>query len=328
METKSGFTKLSVNEFKDWLNNLKLGRTVIKIQQHHSYSPSYIHFTGNNHFELQRGMKNYHVTHNGWADIGQHFTIFPDGSIVTGRSLEKIPACITGQNANSICIENLGNFDINGDPMTQIQKDAIIAVTATLCRRFSLPVNSNTIVYHHWYNLNTGERNNGTKNNKSCPGTNFFGGNKVLDCEQHFLPFISESIGSNHSFTESKDSVKYAIVTATSLNVRSSSSANSEKVTDRNAVLFGSVVRVFEIKDGWLKISNSKEHWISEKYTIPVKRAIVNSDILNVRSGSNVSFPKIGSFMKGEELFIIKEENGWCKIGMDEKWVSKKFLNF
>ena len=62
-------------------------------------------------------MKAYHVTYNGWNDIGQHFTIFPDGLILTGRSLEKSPACIYGQNANAICIENLGNFDLGGDQM-------------------------------------------------------------------------------------------------------------------------------------------------------------------------------------------------------------------
>jgi hypothetical protein len=33
-------------------------------------------------------MKECHVQQNGWADIGQHLSIFPDGTIVTGRSFE------------------------------------------------------------------------------------------------------------------------------------------------------------------------------------------------------------------------------------------------
>lgn len=328
METKFGFTKLNVAEFESWIKNLRVGRTVFKVQQHHTYSPSYVHFKGNNHFELQRGMKNYHVTHNGWSDIGQHFTIFPDGSILTGRNLEKSPACITGQNANSICIENLGNFDSNGDVMTQAQKDSIIAVTAFLCSRFSLPITTNSIVYHHWFNLSTGERNNGTKNNKSCPGTNFFGGNKVNDCEAHFLPLIKQKISNAPISPVINSNFKYVVVTTKTLNVRKSFSLKSDKVTDRSAILMGSVLRVFEEKEGWLKISNSLDHWVSGKFTSPVIKATVSSDTLNVRSGSDVSFPKIGSYLKGEEVFVNKEKNGWCKISMDEKWVSKKYLIF
>jgi hypothetical protein len=67
-------------------------------------------------------MKNHHVNNNGWADIGQHFSIFPDGKICTGRNLESTPACIYGRNANAICIENVGYFDTGKDTMTTAQK--------------------------------------------------------------------------------------------------------------------------------------------------------------------------------------------------------------
>lgn len=80
-------------------------------------------------------MKTHHMVNNGWSDIGQHFTIFPDGLILTGRNPENTPACIYGQNANSICIENLGNFDHGADVMTTVQKEAIISVTAILCMK-------------------------------------------------------------------------------------------------------------------------------------------------------------------------------------------------
>ena len=67
-------------------------------------------------------MKNHHVNHNGWRDIEQYFSIFPDGTILTGRSLEQSPAYIIRQNANSICMKNVRNFDIGGDNMTLAQK--------------------------------------------------------------------------------------------------------------------------------------------------------------------------------------------------------------
>ena len=80
METQYGFTKMTLAEFKDYLNDLKVARTVLRVQQHHTYSPSYLQFKGTNHFSIQRGMKNYHVNSNGWSDIGQHFSTFPDGT--------------------------------------------------------------------------------------------------------------------------------------------------------------------------------------------------------------------------------------------------------
>ncbi|MBE2190142.1 MAG: N-acetylmuramoyl-L-alanine amidase [Candidatus Kapabacteria bacterium] len=164
METKHGFIKMTVSEFENWLLQTRVGRTILKIQQHHTFIPGYIHFNGSNHFERQLAMKNHHVNQNGWRDIGQHFTIFPDGTVMTGRSLEFSPACITNQNANAICIENLGNFDTGFDEMTTAQKEAIVAVTAALCKRFNLAVNTQTIVYHHWFRLDNGFRNNGTGN--------------------------------------------------------------------------------------------------------------------------------------------------------------------
>lgn len=328
MQTKLGFTKMSVIEFEQWIKSIRVGRTILKVQQHHTYSPSYVHFNGTNHFERQQAMKNHHVGHNGWADIGQHFTIFPDGSILTGRNLEKTPACITGNNANSICIENFGNFDLNGDVMTTAQKEAIVEVTALLCKRFGLVVNTNSIVYHHWYDLSSGVRNNGTKNNKSCPGTNFFGGNKVQDCETKFLPLVRAKLSTDSILVETPDVLNYVVVNAKSLNVRVKPTSDSAKATDRSSLTLGSVLRVFKEKEGWLKISNSQEHWIFGKFTQPVQKAIVTVDALNVRSGSDTSFPKVGSYLKGEEVFVIEEKNNWCKVSMDEKWVNKKFLKF
>lgn len=191
MIKRSGFTKLKIQQFEDWIASITVARTVLIIQQHHTQSPNYALFDGNNHFELQQRMKNFHVHRNGWRDIGQHFTTFPDGSILTGGSLERSPACIGRQNANSICIEHLGNFDVGRDEMSDEHRETIIRITALLCSRFSLPVNTQSIVYHHWFDPATGLRNDGAKNHKSCPGTNFFGGNKVQDCLENFLPLVS-----------------------------------------------------------------------------------------------------------------------------------------
>lgn len=327
METKYGFIKMSVSEFEKWIASSRIARTILYIQQHHTYSPNYHLFKGDNHFELQKGMKNHHVFTNGWMDMGQHFTIFPDGEIVTGRSLENTPACIYGNNSHAVCLEHLGNFDAGKDVMKIEQADSILRVTAALCKKFSIPVNTSKIVYHHWYNLSSGERNNGIKNNKSCPGTGFFGGNKVADCESDFLPKVKALIDGNIDPGIS-GVVKYVQVTASALSVRSKPDGKAPKVSDKDAVQFGSILRIFSEKNGWYKISGSKEHWISTRYTENVQRATVNADVLNVRNGPGPSFLKLSSLPRGKEVFVCEEKKGWCRINMTPEWVSKIFLSF
>jgi SH3-like domain-containing protein len=326
MTKKFGLVKWNIVEFEEWLNSFHLARTVFVIQQHHTFSPSYAHFNGSNHFELQQGMKNYHVSHNGWSDIGQHFSTFPDGTILSGRSLEKSPACITGQNVHSICLEHLGNFDSGKDDMSAEQRDTIVRMTAFLCRRFNIPVHSQSIVYHHWFDLSTGQRNEGSRNNKSCPGTNFFGGNKVIDCSTHFLPLISQAIP--FPIANKPDLLKYVSVTASKLNIRSKPLLTALRVSGLAPVIMGSVLRVYQEENGWYKISSTQEHWVYGKFTIKVLRAAVKATKLYVRNGPGKFFDRVTTLTKGEELFIVQEENNWCKINMDEKWVSKDYLEF
>jgi hypothetical protein len=328
MTTKYGFNQMTISELEAWLPAQRVARTILFIQQHHTYSPDYSKFTGSNHFELQKNMKEYHVNHNGWADLGQHFTTFPDGTVLTGRSLELSPAGIYMNNAHAICLEHLGDFDAGNDQMTAQQRDTIIRVTAALCGRFGVPVSTDRIVYHHWFNLDTGVRNNGTGNNKTCPGTRFFSGNKVADCQAVFLPAVTAAMGGAVNPVIQPGMAKYVCVTAGTLNIRERPEGSGPLAADRDPATLGSILRVFDTQNGWHKVSASREHWISAKYTIDVSRATVNADVLNVRSGPGTSFPVVASLITGQELFISGEQNGWCKISMDEKWVKKEFLSF
>lgn len=326
MTSKLGFTKMDLQEFETWISNLRVARTVLHIQEHHTWNPSYINFKGNNHFDLQQGMKSYHVGHNGWMDIGQHFTTFPDGTILTGRSLESTPACILGFNTNAICIENLGDFDLGKDVMTVEHKNTIVRITAALCKKFGIAVNSDNVVYHHWFNLTTGVRNNGSGNNKTCPGTNFFGGNKVENCNQNFLPLVSTALN-GEAPQPAQNIIKYVAVTADSLNIREGANAQSKKVTGVEPATLGAILRVYEEKNRWYKISASQQHWVNGSFTKNVTRATVNATTLNVRSGPGTNFPKVSALTKNQEVFIVDESNGWCKISSDNKWVKKEFLN-
>ena len=328
MESKYGFKKFTIAEFEAWIAQIKVARTIRTVQQHHTYLPNYGHFHGDNHFKIQRGMQNHHVHSNGWQDIGQHFTSFPDGTVVTGRSLEKSPACIYGFNSNSICIEHLGDFDEGKDEMTDKQKDTAIRMTAAICKKFSIAINTDKIVYHHWFNLSTGRRNNGTGKNKSCPGTNFFGGNKVEDCEANFIPKVKASIGGAPVNEPASELIKYVAVTASRLNIREGAGVEFSKVSDRLPAVLGSNLRVYAEEDGWYKISSSTDHWVFGKYTKDIWKTTVTASKLNARSGPGTSFRRVGAFLKGRELWIDEIDGGWCKVNFEERWVSKKYLKF
>lgn len=327
METRYGFTKRDVNEFKEWINNLIIHREVLYIQQHHTYLPNYSQFSGNNHFGLQNSMKRHHVINNGWSDIGQHFSVFPDGQVLTGRSLERSPACIYGQNANSVCIENIGNFDIGKDHMNDAHREAIIEITAALCRKFEITPSTDNILYHHWFNLSNGERNNGSGNNKSCPGSDFFGGNKVPDCKANFIPLVQAK--ANNLPSVPKPQVLWlAAVKASNLNVRVGPGTSYKLAPGIKPVKLGSAVKVFKEKGSWLKISGEEQHWVSGRYTVTVNKGKITANVLNIRSGPGVNNPVVGQLIKGQEVMVEseKEEENWYKLLLREQWVSKNYV--
>lgn len=182
---------INVENFKDYIGSLKVTRSINKVQLHHTYSPSYAQFKGDNHIALQKAMKNYHVKAKGWNDIGQHLTIFPDGKIVNGRNINSSPAGIKGANTGAICIECLGNFDAGGDEMTPAQKSAIASVVRVLINRFGIDVKTG-VIYHAWWTssgMSLGTYVAG-KSAKTCPGTNFFGGNTREAFEKNLLPLL------------------------------------------------------------------------------------------------------------------------------------------
>ncbi len=183
MREEHGFLLFEKNDFGPWLAEQEINRKKKIIQNHHTWKPDYADFNGNNHFELLQSMRDHHVNNRGWDDIGQHVTTFPDGKIAACRSLKKDPACIRGHNIGAICIENLGNFDINKDQMKAEHKEAIIHANAILCKKFHIKPTLDTICYHHWFA------------SKTCPGTDFFGGNTKQDAEEKIIPLIVAEIG-------------------------------------------------------------------------------------------------------------------------------------
>lgn len=182
------FKLLSLDEFQQWLNQFERKRPISIVQQHHTFIPAYKHFDGNNHFKLCESMERSHKE-RGFDQIGQNITTFPDGTIMLCRGLNIQPAGIKGNNFGAICIEHVGDFDLGKDNMNDIHKTTIIQLTKCLLVKFKITPNKSTLVYHHWFDLNTGQRieEEGKGSKKSCPGSNFFGGNTVETYNKNFL---------------------------------------------------------------------------------------------------------------------------------------------
>lgn len=263
MKTKGQFTLFeTIGEFAAFLDK-DVDREIRHVLEHHTAEPSYNDFNGKNHFALLEGMKAFH-TKAGFGGIAQNLTIFPDGTVAICRPLDLRPACTKGANTFGICIENLGNFDKGADQMTAAQRDAIVQVTALLCRRFKIAVDTDHILYHHWFNLKTGVRNNGTGGNKSCPGSNFFGGNKVPNCKANFIPLVSAAL------QQLEGPIAIPIATVQSpdgvLTIRSGPAAST---TELGKLPNGTTVQIHEAKGIWRRIDPVQQRWVSSKFLVP-----------------------------------------------------------
>ena len=283
--TKYGFTRFdTLTEFKTWLG--KQNRyNYTGIQIHHTGSPEYKHFykaNGTHEDELTRqySMKTYHVKTNGWSDIAQHFTVFPNGKIVTGRDLSKTTAIgITGWNSNKICIEIYGNFDKGKDVMTAEQREAVITLYGELCKKFGITPSTSTIRCHAWFS------SSGTflgtyiagKSRKTCPGTNFMGyGNTKEAIANNFIPLIKKYIANgttNGSTNTSTVGTGVYKITVDELTIRAGAGTSYAK---KGVVKKGEAYTITEVKYNgstpWGKLK-SGAGWISlsSKYVEKVK---------------------------------------------------------
>ena len=272
MKTGYGFTEFeTLNEFKSWLNKQNVTRKVTRLQVHHMWMPDYSCWPKDNPLRRQKNTKDYHINHNKWGNIAQHFSIFPDGHIVTGRSLNSTPIGITGWNTNAICIEIYGNFDKGKDNMTEAQKKAVIGLYGELCKKFKLTPSTYTIRPHCWFTAGgtyIGDYSI-SRSAKTCPGTNFMGiGNTKKAFVNKFYPMIKEYINgeSTSKVKEPVQTSKYTTgvyrVNTDDLNVREKATSDSKKV---GVVHKGDAYTITKISGNWGYLK-SKLGWIHLGY--------------------------------------------------------------
>ncbi len=109
----------------------------------------------------------WHVA-RGWATIGYHYVVRRDGTVEAGRPVTQQGAHVRGLNHCSIGICLSGNHDLA--PMTASQREALLRLLETLCRKYKLP--SHAVLGHKEVNtlVAAGKLDKIYATSKTCPG--------------------------------------------------------------------------------------------------------------------------------------------------------------
>ena len=141
--------------------------------------------------------------------------------------------------------------------------------------------------------------------------------------------YINTSSGNSNSSTEDTV-ISTGIVNADVLNVRSSGNISANII---GALYKDSKVEILSTSNGWHKIKfNGGTGFVSAEFisdstgivapptitvpshTVEGKVAIINADVLNVRSGASTSYSVVTTVRYGSKLPIISYTDGWYKV--------------
>lgn len=352
VKTQNGFTLLeNAKEVKDWLAKQKVTRKITKLQVHHMDLPNYNTWGKTDkklfdepHFGRTQSLNNYGKSTwgSGASDghghyIAQHFNVFPDGKITTGRNLNSTPIGIRGWNTNAICIEIYGCFDKGKDTMTKEQKKAVVYLYGELCKRFDIPVNTTHIRPHCWFTAGGTYlgKYNPSRSAKTCPGTGFWGYGCSPDGFAHFIKDVKNYVNGKKEEPKvvdrsgEKDVPNYTVQVITdTLNVRYGASTSYDKISTLKK---GDKVVITHEKDDWGLIQGAKG-WISlnDKYVkkIEVKKedeAKKDTDTKKDESQeSETTFYRVVTGSYSDRDNAIVEQNKLKKLGYDAFLVTAK----
>lgn len=291
MKTQNGFTLLeNAKDVRNWLAKQKVTRNINKLQVHHMDLPNYntwyktdVKLFDEPHFGRTQSLDDYGKRTWKYNDghghyIAQHFNVFLDGKITTGRNLNSTPIGIRGWNTNAICIEIYGCFDKGKDTMTKEQKEAVVYLYGELCKRFDIPVNTTHIRPHCWFTAGGTYlgKYNPSRSAKTCPGTAFWGYGCSPDGFAHFIKDVKNYVDGKKEEPKvvdrsgEKDVPNYTVQVITdTLNVRYGASTSYDKISTLKK---SDKVVITHEKDNWGLIQGAKG-WISlnDKYVKKVE---------------------------------------------------------
>ncbi|MBO3748770.1 N-acetylmuramoyl-L-alanine amidase [Streptosporangiaceae bacterium NEAU-GS5] len=135
---------------------------------HHTATPNTTDLSFAAACRLSRGIQRYHMRHNHWDDMGEHFTVGRGGYVMEGRN-HTLPAIqhdnhVVGAHVRNHNNESLG-IETEGTYMTMLPTDeqmaALVRLISWLCSVYAL--DPETCVLGHR-----------DLNHTSCPGDEFY----------------------------------------------------------------------------------------------------------------------------------------------------------
>ena len=334
VKTQNGFTLLeNQKDVRNWLAKQRVSRKITKLQVHHMDLPNYSTWEKTDkklfsepHFGRTQSLDSYGKSKWGSGandghghHIAQHFNVFPDGKITTGRNLNSTPIGIRGWNTGAICIEIYGCFDKGQDKMSSAQKEAVIYLYGELCKRFDIPVNTTHIRPHCWFTAGGTYlgKYNPDRSAKTCPGTNFWGYSCSPEGFAHFIKDVKNYVNGKKAEPKvvdrsgEKDVPNYTVQVITdTLNVRYGASTSYDKISTLKK---GDKVVITHEKDGWGLIQGAKG-WISlnDKY---VKKVKVKKDDEVKKDETTFYRVVTGSYSDRDNAIV--EQDKLKKLGYD-----------
>ena len=290
MKTQNGFTLIEkTSEIKTYLDKQSVSRKITRLQVHMMDLPNYSTWEKTDkkvfaepHFGRTESLNSYGKSKWGYSDghgkyIAQHFNVFPDGKITTGRHLNSTPIGIRGWNTNAICVEIYGSFDKGKDVMTSAQKKAVIYLYGELCKRFKIPVDTTHIRPHCWFTAGGTYlgKYNPSRSAKTCPGTNFWGVGCSPSGFNKFLTDIKAYVnGKGNSILDDKipsaGSIEFkpyiAKVNTDGLNARKGAGAEYDIECVLNKGTAITIIEEKKAKDGGTWCRALSKYWINKKY--------------------------------------------------------------
>ena len=135
-------------------------RRIWRVDMHHTFRPNHARWREIGSAACVEGMCRSHVVDRGFADIAQHVSIMPDGSIWSGRDWNVTPASVGfGMNRGVFMFEVVGNFDAGCDELQDAQLSSVLLVIRSIQMRYSLPPEA--LLFHREV----------PQTEKTCPGT-------------------------------------------------------------------------------------------------------------------------------------------------------------
>ena len=283
MKAQNGFILMNKNEIGSYLAKQKVSRKITRLQVHQMDLPNYSTWEKTDkkvfsepHFGRAQSLNDYGKRKWNYSDghgkyIAQHFNVFPDGMITTGRHLNSTPIGIRGWNDGAICIEIYGDFDKGKDVMTKAQKEAVIALYGELCKKFKIPVDTAHIRPHCWFTAGGTYlgKYNSSRSAKTCPGTNFWGVGCSPSGFNKFLADIKEYVNDKEvqaSPTDDKFKQYIAKVNTDELNARKGPGSEHDIECVLNKGIAITVVSEAKAKDGGTWCKCKAGYYTNKKY--------------------------------------------------------------